>query len=339
MKNIKAFCLDWHKQKSSSAFDLLSEPLKKFIKAELTPWDGVDFNYSLKEFDRPVIFYMIPPPWEILEKFRKKIIWIPMWDQARGYSDKWWQRLPKEIKIVSFSREIEKKCQRHNLKYLQVKFFLNPDQFSRANWNDGRILFYWNRTDLFSSGFLSQLCQNLDINKIILLDSMDPAFESLFSKKIKYLKKKNSSLEIDYLPRHSSKKQYMALLNQSNIVIAPRLYEGVGFSFLEAMVKGCTVFAADNATMSEYINHAENGYLFDSRKNLYRGRKIIKRIVARFRLKRLHFGEQLTAGQEWQQIKSLNLRKIGNRARSDHANGYSNWVKSIDSYYSFVSEN
>ncbi|MES2712867.1 MAG: glycosyltransferase, partial [Pseudomonadota bacterium] len=45
--------------------------------------------------------------------------------------------------------------------------------------------------------------------------------------------------------------------------VAPRLHEGIGMAFLEAMARGQCVVAADRPTMSEYIIHGVNGLLFD----------------------------------------------------------------------------
>ena len=52
-------------------------------------------------------------------------------------------------------------------------------------------------------------------------------------------------------------------MEQCNIFIAPRKFEGVGVSFLEAMARGIVVIAPDNPTMNEYIEHNKNGYLYD----------------------------------------------------------------------------
>ena len=44
--------------------------------------------------------------------------------------------------------------------------------------------------------------------------------------------------------------------------IAPRVQEGIGMSFLEAMARGRCVVAADHPTMNEYIEHGKTGFLF-----------------------------------------------------------------------------
>jgi hypothetical protein len=52
---------------------------------------------------------------------------------------------------------------------------------------------------------------------------------------------------------------------RANVYFAPRLAEGIGQTFLEAMGRGQCVVAADGPTMNEYIVHGVNGLLYDPR--------------------------------------------------------------------------
>jgi hypothetical protein len=61
------------------------------------------------------------------------------------------------------------------------------------------------------------------------------------------------------------KADFEAVASRANIYFAPRLEEGIGQTFLEAMARGQCVIAADNATMNEYIVHGVNGLVFDPR--------------------------------------------------------------------------
>ena len=55
---------------------------------------------------------------------------------------------------------------------------------------------------------------------------------------------------------------YAPALRRAGIYFAPRLYEGIGISFLEAMAMGKAVVAPDNPTMNEYVTHNVNGFLY-----------------------------------------------------------------------------
>lgn len=52
-------------------------------------------------------------------------------------------------------------------------------------------------------------------------------------------------------------------IQECDIYIAPREYEGIGMSFLEAMAMGKAVIALNNPTMNEYIVNNQTGYLYD----------------------------------------------------------------------------
>jgi hypothetical protein len=54
------------------------------------------------------------------------------------------------------------------------------------------------------------------------------------------------------------------LMERANVFFAPRLEEGIGQSFLEAMSRGQCVVAPNQGTMNEYIIHGVNGLLYDN---------------------------------------------------------------------------
>ncbi|RDJ25058.1 glycosyltransferase [Bosea caraganae] len=60
------------------------------------------------------------------------------------------------------------------------------------------------------------------------------------------------------------KAELNAIIARANIYFAPRLEEGIGQSFLEAMARGQCVVAPNHGTMNEYILPGVNGLLYDS---------------------------------------------------------------------------
>jgi glycosyltransferase involved in cell wall biosynthesis len=59
------------------------------------------------------------------------------------------------------------------------------------------------------------------------------------------------------------KAEYNALLQRADVFFVPRMEEGIGQSFLEALSRGQCVVAPDHGTMNEYILTGLNGFLFD----------------------------------------------------------------------------
>jgi hypothetical protein len=60
-----------------------------------------------------------------------------------------------------------------------------------------------------------------------------------------------------------NKSDLNALIASANVYFAPRLEEGIGNSFLEAMARGQCVVAPNQGTMNEYILPGVNGLLYD----------------------------------------------------------------------------
>ncbi len=61
-----------------------------------------------------------------------------------------------------------------------------------------------------------------------------------------------------------SKAQFTEVLERANVFFAPRMAEGIGQSFLEALCRGQCVVAPNHGTMNEYILDGVNGLLYDS---------------------------------------------------------------------------
>ena len=57
----------------------------------------------------------------------------------------------------------------------------------------------------------------------------------------------------------STRKDYLSAISKAEVFFAPRIREGIGLSFLEAMAYGACVVAPDLPTMNEYIIHGKTG--------------------------------------------------------------------------------
>jgi hypothetical protein len=69
--------------------------------------------------------------------------------------------------------------------------------------------------------------------------------------------------KITYSDWFTTRKEYHQILQTCNVFIAPREFEGIGLSYLEAMSMGLAIVAPNNPTMNEYIIHNKTGYLYD----------------------------------------------------------------------------
>ena len=296
--------------------------MSPWIPIELIAWDGVRLPCTPKKGE-PVVFCQLCPSPEILQRADELLItWIPMWDDARRFSQEWWNKIPKTLKIVAFSDEIASRAKTAGLPYLRLKFFHDESKFPPTTWNQGRVLFYWNRTGMIGRKFLAKMCKSLFVDRLILLSDIDPGIPGRMSY---LLPSRIGSTRVETIG-FMRRSEFLSITNESNIFVAPRSAEGVGMSFLEAMARGAAVFAYDGPTMNEYIQSCRNGYMFSTIPADFLGRIIT--------YSSLHpLSEH---AQDWRKISSLDLPSLGEEARKDHQSGYLSWKESLRNFAEFI---
>ncbi|HXB02119.1 MAG TPA: glycosyltransferase [Opitutaceae bacterium] len=333
LPKLHAYCLPWHTQASPAFNDILVTPLRHLIHIELTSWppsQNVDFS-------RPLIFCQIQPPPEILAEPRAKIVWLPMWDNARHFTPGWWATLPrKNLRIVALSEPVRRDAQRAGLSCLRARFHKDPADFPPTRWGGARTLFYWNRTGLAGREFLERLCQELHIERLIFRQATDPGFESQEYE----LPARLGAVEVVNLGKFAEKSAYDTLLREANFYLAPRLYEGVGLTVLEAMCSSCAVLAHDAPTMNEYITHRRNGWLFPSiRPPLWRER-LHTSLHRRWPRLTPPVGGAMSLGlkQDWCTLRETDWAALGRAAREDQSTGHRTWLAQLPELARFILE-
>lgn len=333
---ITAYCLDWHITTSSAFMELLVKPLAPYAEIKLTAWDGKQ-ELPAPQPDEITIFCQLPPTENWLAQYSSPVVWIPMAD-AIFYPPNMKQH--PAVKVVAFSKSVEKMAQDLGLPYLRLQYFVNPDLFPPASFDGERVLLYWNRTGLFHKRFLLRLCKELKVNRLIFRSAIDPRIE-----KNNYyeLPPKIGTITIETHPTLTSYDAYLGLLKQANIFIAPRRVEGVGIALLEAMASGCCVLAYDDITMNEYISHGQNGLLFAViNRDAYRIQQLhhlLYRVLNKFswklRNKPMQY-PQLTTFQNWRFVRQADVKQLGENARQTMRDGYKKWVACMNEYAKFL---
>jgi len=348
MLSISTYCLDWHIKKSAAFRNLLVEPLKEYASINLQAWNGESVPDETDACNgTPLIFCQFPPPPRLLENPQARLVWVPMWDTLRAYPQEWWNTFPKSMRVVAFSEVIAERAIAAGLPTLQLRYFVNPKAVDPATWNQGRVAWYWNRTGMVGPEFLEALCQSLEIRKLFFMSKMDPviSWKTSYSLPKPYtLGSRIGNTLVEEFPDLLPVGDYLKKIDQTNIYIAPRVSEGVGMAFLEALARGCAVFAFDAPTMNEYIHHRIDGYLMP--RQYVQGRTLSERLlhkIKRLLLKspsverpRPHSDREMTEYQNWSEISKLKVETLGQTARQSHQIGYAEWQKQIPEYARFV---
>ena len=186
----------------------------------------------------------------------KNVLIVPMVDGSSNYGLLHW-RLLRDAKFITFSKTFDKFLRVQMLETYNIKYWPKPEQYSEPTSNS---IYFWPR----NSGFPLTIAK---IDKLfhgsrpitIRISTDDPA-------EIDSLGSLPGSAILKQIPNRQS---HLEELKSSSIFIAPRMSEGIGHSFLEAMSFGRPVVAYNFPTMSEYISNGFNGILINRRAKLF----------------------------------------------------------------------
>lgn len=251
------FIKHYYHDKTKSA-DFLIDQLKQSYEVKVI----LDESYIGKSFPDVsfidnsylgIIFWQSLPSKNIIQNIKNdNIIHFPMYDNSGSLDYGYWNNY-RDIKIINFSKTLHKKLEKWGFDSMYIQYFPEPQEFFPGNNNE---IFFWQRLDNFNINTITKLFKNNF--KIHLHKAIDP-----HKKFIQPSKEIEEKFKITYSDWFETRNEMWDVIKQKGIYIAPREYEGIGLSFLEAMAMGKAVVAVDKPTMNEYIKDGENGYLFD----------------------------------------------------------------------------
>jgi len=247
----------YHNKTKSTAF--LIDYLKEFYDVEVIldeSWLGKPYP-DLSFIDDSylgVIFFQLLPTVDIIRTIKHdNIIYFPMYDQSGRLDYEFWHKY-QNIKIINFSKTLHNKLFDWGFESMFVQYFPKIQNFIAGKKDE---VFFWQRLTKININIISKLFDDTNV-KMHIHKAIDP--DQKFQNPDEKQEKK---FQITYSDWFETREEMWNVIKQKGIYIAPREYEGIGMSFLEAMAMGKAVVAVDNPTMNEYITHGENGYLFD----------------------------------------------------------------------------
>jgi glycosyltransferase involved in cell wall biosynthesis len=256
----------FHKLTRSSAFfrDVLS---REYEVTELFDdrWRGgrkLDLQaVNAGSFDVVLFWQVLPAAREILRLKCPNLVWVPMYDNEWNRTNLGWRVLRRlDLKVICFCESLYQVTQRFGIHSMLVRYFPEVPEQS-ATYENIRV-FLWQRVNEIGWPLLKKLLPGNDIENIILKDDPDPNHLFAEPEPEELAKFKIEIVRDVKLGGGNSAAEYARLLSRCNVFVAPRLREGIGLSFLDAMARGMCVLAADEPTMNEYICSGENGLLF-----------------------------------------------------------------------------
>lgn len=196
---------------------------------------------------------------------KKKVLVVPMYD-GTGESHILHWLVQKDALFLDYSENLYRTHTKLGMDAIHQHYFPEASSNKPVVNYDGLRYFFWERQP--SSGlsvrWLAEKLAALE-NKpshVHIHLAADPGeyssiHESLVPGLFPYAKVTTSTW-------FASKADFEKCLTKFNVYVAPRMVEGIGFSFLDAMRKGLFIFGLDYPTLNEYVSNGETGCLFDS---------------------------------------------------------------------------
>ena len=258
MKKLLYIGHSYHNKTKSTLF--LKELLAQKYVVETFDFDPYQDTYQKFEalkgraYDMVVIFQIMPNIKKIKTWLKaKRYVFFPMYDGSGSLGLAFWYQW-RDVKIINFSKTLHEKLSDWGLDSFYIQYF--PKPVKNPCLGRKKNIYFWQRTKDITAPLVEKLFSHIGYNKIHIHKALDPN-ETFIPPSQKMHKK------AVYSTWYQDKEAMQKEMNTCGIYIAPRLYEGIGMSFLEAMAMGKCVIAPDHPTMNEYIRHNKTGILYN----------------------------------------------------------------------------
>lgn len=247
----------YHKATRSTLF--LQEILKTQYDITTFYWDPyTTHRHPLrllkgKFYDLVVCFQILPRRRDLDSSvtFRRGVF-FPMFDAIPPLHHPQWYEY-RDFQIINFCKFLYEKLCQMGFSAHYIQYF--PKYEPAFPFGDAKSAFFWQRRQEINFPLLEFLLSQSDVNHIHWHTVPDP-------KQRVSRPSKEWETRVSHSNWFTAKQNLYAAMAKSALYIAPRMQEGIGQSFLEAMAMGRCVIAPDFPTMNEYIKHGETGFLY-----------------------------------------------------------------------------
>lgn len=247
-----------NKTKSTQFLQNIFKEKYEIVKFDYDPYtDTMDKFKELQcqKFDVVILFQIMPSIIKLKEIIAfDYIAFFPMYDGIPPLNDPIWYEY-KDCNIINFSKTLHDKCKQKGLSSYYIQYFPKPKD-SIEDWGDEKSVFLWQRIERINPSTVEKIIGFKNINKFYHHQSSDPGHKIIETPE----KYKNKVIITTWFETVAKLEQ---CISKSAIYIAPRKYEGIGMSFLDAMAMGRCVIAPNYPTMNEYIQNGKNGFLYN----------------------------------------------------------------------------
>ena len=321
--NKKIAFIDHSFHKKTKSSDFFVQLLRTKYTVDIyydTKWQDkrvLDFDKLNEKNYKAVIFWQINYNISYLRKLKcKNIIYIPMYDDfvANAFTPFYWKQF-SSVKFVSFSKTLHSYLINRGLDSVYIKYFPETKENIKKIDLENLTAFFWYRIEAINWEIVKKLITQNSFKKIYIQNYPDPN-----QNKLQISQEDMEKFNIEILDWFQNKEDYINLLKSIDVYFAPRIYEGIGLSFLEMMSYGKYIVAFDKPTMNEYIIHDKNGYLYNY--------KNVKEID----ITKINQNEILKLSQKYHKEYIDNIYKIFDLIESSFCSN----IKKTDFFYLYI---
>jgi glycosyltransferase involved in cell wall biosynthesis len=248
-----------------------------FFIEEISEWSTIDFFWDSKWNDGRSLDLgtILAPSYDLIVLWQVEylapllassghpnVIFVPMYDACKDLPDSYWRGL-RHVKIFAFCRAVYERAVKCGLVCEYHQYFpaaSNVPEHKDRNASLSLRGYFWQRKQSPNWRDVRALIGETDFSEFTLHGAIDPAgAEFLVLPSADEIRRFN----IRVTAWSEDPSDNLRIVAASDVYFAPRLFEGIGMSFLEAMGSGVAVVAPDTPTMNEYIVHGINGFLYD----------------------------------------------------------------------------
>ncbi len=198
-----------------------------------------------------VVIWQVHHPFEYVK--HPNLVFVPMYDDIIFQGKLFWYDDYNRAKTICFSSELDRIIPAPRKAHF--RYFPAPLAASRV---DGLRAFLWKRSRPIDEDLIARLSAGTVFDRFTLHDAPDPGSDARPINPCPV-----AARESKRISWFEDRAGYLKQLAEHNIFFAPRLHEGIGLGFLEAMAMGLCVIAPDTPTHNEYIVHGETGLFYD----------------------------------------------------------------------------
>ncbi|WP_237173389.1 glycosyltransferase [Paracandidimonas lactea] len=221
---------------------------------------------SVKNYDVVIMFQAFCPiDKRYYRTLHPNVIFIPMLDQFGVWQGPlfnlrdFWEPF-QGSKILSFSNAVHGMVMGFGIKSHFLRYYQSIPK-NCAIPTSGLHGFFWLRREQeISWVIIRKLISDFKFDSFHIHLANDPGTSNPSLPSPEDISKHNITTSTWF----DNKQDFVDVLERANVFFAPRMEEGIGQSFLEAMARGQCVVAPNQGTMNEYIIPGLNGLLYDA---------------------------------------------------------------------------